>query len=75
MIQPIQTEKKPIFMVRIKNQTEPIENQSSLVRFSDPFFRYNGQTEPNQYIVYMLNYFLGMSYLSKTTTGLITSKN
>ena len=49
--------KKPMFMVRIKNRTEPIENRSGLVRFSVPVFRSNEQTEPNQHIVYMLNYF------------------
>jgi hypothetical protein len=41
-------------MVRIKNQTEPIENRSGLVRFSIPVFKSNGQIEQNQYIVYML---------------------
>jgi hypothetical protein len=48
---PIQTEKKSILMVRIKNRTKSIENQRGLVQCSDRILKIDEQTEPNQYIL------------------------
>jgi hypothetical protein len=51
-------EKKSIFMVRIKNRTEPIENWCCLVRFPVPILRTDEQTEQNQYIyIYIFKFF------------------
>jgi hypothetical protein len=46
-------------MVRIKNQTEPIENRCGLVRFSDSIFKTDeNRTEPIDIYIVKLILFL-----------------